>query len=85
MGSDVGDLLHELAVAEDVIARDVGADIEVLGQGRQARIAGVGAGNQRAGPRVALAVEQEVLGEGARKNADVGLHVAGRDAGGVAG
>ena len=83
--ADVGHFLDEFTVAENVVARDVGADVEIVGERGQARIAGIRAGDQRAGPRIALAIEQEILGPGARQDADIGLHEAGRDAGGVAG
>jgi len=76
--------LREFAVPENVIARNIGADIEIFGKCRQPWIARVRARDQRARLGVALAVKQEVGAPIARQDADIGLHVAGGDRRGVA-
>jgi hypothetical protein len=68
-----------------VIAWNVGADVEIAGERRQARIAGVRPDQQGARLRIALTIEQKVLGKCARKDADIGLHAARRHAGRVPG
>src|SRR5215467_4943691 len=83
--ADVGHFLDECAVAEDVIARNIGADIEVVGKRRQAWVADIGAGDQRAWLGIALTIKEKVLGPFGRKNADIGLYETRRDAGRVAG
>ena len=58
---DVGRLVDQLAFAPDAVARQVGAQVEVGGQRRQRRAAGIADRQHRAGPRVALAEQQEVV------------------------
>jgi hypothetical protein len=68
-----------------VIARDIGADVEIIGERRQAGVAEIGASEQRARPRIALTIKQKVLGPLDRKDANVGLYEAGSDARRIAG
>jgi hypothetical protein len=70
------------AVGENPIARHVGADIDILAQHRQHRIARRRHADQRAGLRIELAETQEVVGIVGRQNRDVALHRARRHAGG---
>ena len=67
-----------------MIPRNIGANVEIGGEGRQARIANVRTGKQRTGLGIALTIEQEVLGKCARQDAHIGLNAAGRDASRVA-
>jgi hypothetical protein len=82
--AQVRHFLGQYAVAEHAIARNIGADVEILAERGQPRIARRGHGEQRTGLRVALAEEPELIGVLLRQDADVSLHVAGRHARGVA-
>ncbi len=62
---DVGRLVDQRAVAPDAVARQVGADVEILGQVRDARIAGRADADQRARLRIALAELHEILRQSA--------------------
>src|SRR5262249_51228195 len=73
---DVGDLVGQLPIAENVVARYVGAEVEILRQRRQMRVADVGACKQRAGFWIALAIEQEILGPVLGQYAEIGLNAA---------
>src|SRR5262249_2885916 len=59
MGADIGRLVDELAVPERPVARQVGADVEVVGERRQPKVAGRRGRQQRAGFGVELAEPQE--------------------------
>ena len=83
--ADVGHLVDQFAVAKHVVAADVGPDVDVLAQGAQHRIAGVGDADQRTGLRVALAIAGEIQRKRGRQNRQVALHVARRHRRGVAG
>src|SRR5262249_45233505 len=78
--AQVGDFLDQRAVTKHAIARHIGADVDVLAELRQARIARLRHGEQRTGLRIALAEEPELVGVFARQDADVALHVARRHA-----
>ena len=71
--ADVGGLLTENAVAIDVVARNVRADVEIAAQRRQIELPGFTDPEQRAGFRIAQAEAHEVLCVGARENGEVGL------------
>ena len=78
----VGRLVGDLAVPEGPVARDVGAQV---GAGRHLRrLGGTGVGDveHRARPRVLDAEAQEVEGVGLGQRDEVGLGVAGGEAGG---
>ena len=81
---DAGPLLRGTAMPVFAVARQVRADVQVGGQGRQARVAGLRHRQQGARLRVAAAVQLEVGGMGGRQDAHVALHVAVSPAGGVA-
>src|SRR5262249_45658778 len=68
-----------------MIARNVGADVEIVRERRQTGVADVGAGDQWARPGVALTIEEKIRGRWGRENADIGLYEARRDAGRVTG
>src|SRR5581483_4194403 len=72
-------------VLVDPVARDVGAEIGARRDAHRLRGADVGHLDQRAGARVALAEEQEIVGLLLRQHRQVGLHVAGGQARGDAG
>ena len=84
MAADVGRLVDELAVAEHTVARQIGADVEVVGKRRQAKIAGRRSREQRARLGIELAEAQEVAGDVAGQNGEIALHVTRSDAGGLA-
>src|SRR5262252_7096363 len=67
------------------VALQVGADVEIIGQGRQPKVAGRGGRKQRARLRIEVAEAQKMAGEILRQDREISLHVAGRDAGGLAG
>src|SRR3546814_8809407 len=52
-----------LAVLPDAVERDVGADVDILAQGRQARIAWLAGRQQRTGLRVELAEAEEIVSQ----------------------
>ena len=72
----LGDVAVDLAVAEDPIARDVGAQVEILGELGQARAARLGHREQRTRLGILLAEAGELVGVGRRQNGDVGLDAA---------
>jgi hypothetical protein len=80
---DVGGLVDQLTVAPDAVARQVAADVDVLAERGQRRLAGVAHGQQRAGLGVALAVAQEIVRPVTRQDHDVALDVAIGQAAGV--
>ena len=82
---DVARLVDERAVAPDAIARQVGADVEIVGQSRNARIARRRDADQRARLRIALAELQKILRQGLRQDREIGLHEARRQPRGRAG
>ncbi len=61
-------LLDQLAAAPHPIPRQIAADIEILAQTRQARVAGIGYREHRAGLRVRLGEAQEIVGQRLRQN-----------------
>ena len=69
---------------EHAVARQIGADVEIVGERRQPKIAGRRGRQQRAGLGVELAEPQEIAGEVARQDGEIALHVARREAGGLA-
>ena len=73
-------LLDQLAVLPDAVERDVGADVEILAQRRQAPVARLGLAEQRAGLGVELAEAREVGGEFLGQDGEIALHVARRHA-----
>src|SRR5262249_57636368 len=83
-GLDGGRLVDRLAVLPRLVAAEVGADVEVLAERRQARVARRGCGEQRARLRVELAEAQEIAGQRARQDCQVALHVTGGEPGGRA-
>src|SRR5256885_15931445 len=82
--ADVADVRHRLAVAEDAVARHVGADVEVFAERGKLRLPRLRSGEERAGLGIALAEEHELLCIFARQDADIALHVARREPCGVA-
>ena len=68
-----------LAVLPDAVERDVGADVEILAQRRQAPVARLGRAEQRAGLGIESAEAHEVGGERLRQDGEVALHVARRE------
>ena len=78
-------LVHQLAVPEHAIARDVGADVEIVGERRQPPVAGRGRREQRARFRIELAEPQEVGRQRRRQDREIALHVAGRQPRGLPG
>ena len=70
----VARLVDHRAVAPDPVARQVGADIEVLGQGRQPPIARRADADQRTRLWIELAEAQKILGQRARQDGEIGLH-----------
>ena len=83
MGAHVGRLVDQLAAPEHAVARQIGADVEIVGERRQPEIAGRRGRQQRAGLGVELAEAQEIAGKVARENGEVALHEARRQAGGL--
>src|SRR5215468_9873879 len=81
MGADIGRLADELAVPENPVARQVGADVKVVGERRQPKVAGRRGRQQRAGFGVEVAEPQEIAREVARQNGEIALHVTRGDAG----
>src|SRR6266850_6570088 len=81
----IGDLVGEHAVLVDAVPGNVRAQIGPRGYPHGLGRAHVGYLDQRAGPRVALAEEQEVVGLFLRQHREVGLHEAGGQPGGDAG
>src|SRR5262245_38494193 len=81
MGADIGRLVDELAVPESPVARQVGADVEVVGERRQPKVAGRRGRQQRAGFGVEVAEPQEIARKVARQNGEIALHVTRGDAG----
>src|SRR5262249_35489103 len=77
-------LIDELAAPEHAVARQVGADVKIISQGRQPKVAGRGGRQQRARLRIEVAEAQKMAGEILRQDREISLHVAGRDAGGLA-
>lgn len=69
----------------DPVLRDIGADVEIGAEGRDARIAGRRHADERAGLRVALAELAELAGVFARQDAQVALDVARGEPRGMAG
>ena len=84
MRADISRLVDDLATAEHAVTRQVGADIEILGQRGQARIAGCGGGQQRTGLRVELAEAQEIASDRIRQDREIALDVTRRKTGGLA-
>ncbi len=80
--TDVLWLGNELAVFPDPVARQVGADVEILAQFRHARIAGRRHSDQRAGLWIELAEAKEVGCQRLRQNGKIALHISRREAGG---
>ena len=78
--ADVVDLGDHLAVAPDAVGADVGADVDVAAEARQGRVAGFGAGDQRARLRVEGAEALEIGGQVARQDGEIRLHIAGCEA-----
>ena len=60
---DLGRLFDQFAAAPDAVARQIGADVEILAQARQARVAGLGNREHRTGFRVRLGKAQEVVSQ----------------------
>src|SRR5687767_6368911 len=79
MLQDVGRLIDQLAVAEHLVAAQVGADVEVLAERGQVWIAGRTGREQRAGLWIELAEPHEVGGELGGQDREVALHVARRE------
>ena len=75
---DVVRLGDQLAVLPHAVARQVGADVEVVAERRHARVAGRRRADQRAGLGIELAEAQEIGGERLRQNGEIALHIAGR-------
>jgi hypothetical protein len=73
-GTDVSDLLDQFALAPDPVARDIGADVEIVAQAGQPGIARLGNGEQRAGLGIALAKAQEVVRQARRQNHNIALN-----------
>ena len=73
-------LVDQLAVLPDPVARQIGADVEILAQCRHARIAGRRRAEQRAGLRIELAEAQEIGGQRLRQDGEIALHIARREA-----
>src|SRR5262249_27576377 len=69
---------------EHTVARQIGADVEVVGKRRQAKIAGRRSREQRTRLGIELAEAQEVAGDVAGQNGEIALHVTRSDAGGLA-
>src|SRR3954470_3179418 len=82
MPADIGRLVDQFALSEHAVTRQVGADIEVVGEARQPEIARRGGRKQRAGFRVELAEAQEVARQRPRQDGEVALHIARRETGG---
>src|SRR5262245_18318587 len=80
MGADIGRLVDELAVPENPVARQVGADVEVVGERRQPKVAGRRGRQQRAGFGIEVAEPQEIAREVGRQNGEIALHVTRGDA-----
>jgi hypothetical protein len=82
--ADVGQLLDQLAVPEDAVARHVGADVDVA-EARQRGVARGAHADDRAGLGVALAEGSEFQCHILGQDAQIALHVVGRHACGMAG
>ncbi len=82
---DVSRLVDQRAVAPDPVARQVGADIEIVGQFRNVRVAGRRDADQRAWLRIAPAKLQKVLRQSLRQDGEIGLHETRRQPRGRAG
>ena len=78
---DVGGLVHHLAAAEDAVARQIGADVEVLAERRQLDIAGAEDASNGQGFGLSGQKTQKICGQRRRQDDEVALHIAGRDAG----
>src|SRR5437899_44624 len=72
---EVERLFDELAAPPHAIARQIAADIEILAQARQARVAGFGDREHRTGLRVGLGKAQEVVGQSLWQNDEIGLDI----------
>ncbi|MNR16008.1 hypothetical protein D3C85_1325740 [compost metagenome] len=81
---DAGGLVVLGAVAIDAVHRHIGADIDIHAQVPEDRVARIGHVDHRAGLAVQRAELEEVIGPVARQDHDIGLHVAPRQAAGVA-
>src|SRR5262249_9473127 len=71
----------ELAVPENPVARQVSADVEVVGERRQPKVAGRRGRQQRAGFGVEVTEPQEIAREVGRQNGEIALHVTRGEAG----
>ena len=68
--------VHQVSVLPDAVARHVGADIEIVSEGFDARFAGLRNTDDRARLRIELTEAQEVCGELARQHGEIALHEA---------
>src|SRR5204863_6275699 len=80
-GLQIAWLVRELAVAKDAIAWEVRAEIAAGGHETGVGRAGFRHVQQRAWLWIALTEEEEVIGQVARHDDEVGLHVAHGQAG----
>src|SRR5207237_3087616 len=67
MVADIGRLVDEFAVAEDAVARQISADVEVVGERRQAKIARRRSCEQRARLGIEVGEAGKIDGEVAGK------------------
>jgi hypothetical protein len=82
---DFGWLLNQFTIAPDPVSRQISADVEIVPKRRQARVAGLGHGQHRAGFGVGLGKAQKIVGQRLGQDHEVGLHIAGGEPGGGAG
>ena len=82
---EIEGLLDQFAAAPNAIARQIAADVEILTQTRQRRVAGLGNRQDRAGLGVRLGEAKEIVGQRLWQDHQVGLDVSRRQARRVAG
>ncbi len=73
---NVGDLIAKNTVAKDPVFRNIGADVDIVAQSRQHRIARVTDPDKRAGLGVALAKPQEIERIAFGQDCEVALQLA---------
>ena len=83
--ANIGRFLDQLAVAPHPVFRQIGADVEILAQSREARVARLGHRQHRAGLWVGLCKPQKIMRQRLWQDDQVRLDIAGGEPRGRAG